>query len=138
MGINKHHGTCLCGDVQFEVELDIATGTQCNCTVCVRLGATSSIVKPSAFTLLSPESKLASFTRTPEVGLRFFCARCHNYCFGKGHLDVLGGDYVSVNLHCLDGFDVTQTKLGYWDGRHNNWSAGMRPAPWPVVAAAAE
>jgi hypothetical protein len=54
-------------------------------------------VKPAAFRLLSPESELASFTRTPEIGRRFFCARCHVYCFGKGHLEMLGGDFVAVN-----------------------------------------
>jgi hypothetical protein len=131
----KHHGSCLCGDVKFEVELDLTQGSRCNCTMCTKLGTTGSVVKPAAFTLLSPESALASFTRTPEIGRRFFCARCHIFCFGKGHLDVLGGDFVSVNLHCVDGFDVTRTTLVYWDGRHNNWSAGPRPTPWPVDAA---
>ena len=130
----KHHGTCLCGDVHFEVEVDLAQGSRCNCTLCTKLGATGSIVAPAAFRLLSAESTLASFTRTPEIGRRFFCARCHIYCFGQGHLDILGGDFVSVNLNCIDGFDVTQASLIHWDGRHDNWSAGPRAAPWPVAA----
>lgn len=92
----KRHGSCLCGDVHFEVELELAKGSRCNCTLCTKLGATGSLLKPAAFTLLSGESKLASFTRTPEIGHRFFCARCHIYCFGKGHLEMLGGDFVSV------------------------------------------
>jgi len=132
----KHHGSCLCGDVHFEVELDLAKGSRCNCTLCTKLGATGSLLKPDAFSLLSDESKLSSFTRTPEIGRRFFCARCHIYCFGKGHLEMLGGDFVSVNLNCIDGFDVSQTELIHWDGRHDNWNAGPRPVPWPVVAAA--
>jgi hypothetical protein len=132
----KHHGSCLCGDVHFEVELDLAKGSRCNCTLCTKLGATGSLLKPADFTLLSPESTLASFTRTPEIGRRFFCARCHIYCFGKGHLEILGGDFVSVNLNCIDGFDVAQAELIHWDGRHDNWNAGPRPAPWPVAAAA--
>jgi len=135
MTTSKHHGSCLCGDVQFEVEVDLAKGSRCNCTICTKLGAVGSIVKPGAFTLLSAESTLASFTRTPEIGRRFFCARCHIYCFGKGHLEMLGGDFVSVNLSCVDGFDVSRATLIHWDGRHDNWSAGPRPAPWPVTAA---
>ena len=129
---HKHHGSCLCGDVRFEVEVDLAKGSRCNCTLCTKLGAIGSLVKPAAFTLLSAESSLASFTRTPEIGSRFSCARCHIYCFGKGHLDILGGDFVSVNLNCIDGFDVSQTELVHWDGRHDNWSAGPRPTPWPI------
>ena len=55
----KHHGRCLCGDVQFEVELDLSKGSRCNCTMCTKLGAVGSIVKPAAFALLSPESSVA-------------------------------------------------------------------------------
>jgi len=53
---------------------------------------------------------------------------------GAGHLDVLGGDYVSINLNSLDDFDLSRTQLAYWDGRHNNWQAGPRSTPWPVSA----
>ncbi|HLL25477.1 MAG TPA: hypothetical protein VK427_25245 [Kofleriaceae bacterium] len=134
---NKHHGSCLCGDVAFGVDVDVTKGSRCNCTTCTKLGATTSIVKPAAFTLRTPEAQLSSFTRSPEVGARYFCARCHTYCFGKGHLDVLGGDFVSVNLHCLDGYDATRTEIVYWDGRHDNWAAGPRPSPWPITGAQA-
>jgi hypothetical protein len=137
MNTTKHHGSCFCGDVQFEVEVDLSKGSRCNCTICTKLGGVGSIVKPAAFTLLGPESKLASFTRTPEIACRFFCARCHIYCFGKGHLEMLGGDFVSVNLNCVDGFDVSGAALIHWDGRHDNWSAGPRPSPWPITAAQA-
>ena len=55
-------------------------------------------------------------------------------CFATGHLDVLGGDFVAVNLSCLDDFDLGRVELTYWDGRHNNWQAGQRATPWPVSA----
>lgn len=137
MSSNKHHGSCLCGDVQFEVQVDLSQGSQCNCTICTKLGATGSLVKPAEFTLLSDKSKQASFTRNPEVGNRYFCARCHVYCYGAGHLAELGGDFVSVNLNCIDGFDLTKAALIHWDGRHDNWGAGPRPARWPLDATAA-
>ena len=44
----------------------------------------------------------------------------------------LGGDFVSVNLNCLDSFDPATVKTIYWDGRHDNWQAGPRDQPWPV------
>ncbi len=131
----KHHGSCICGDVKFQVELDLRTGSRCNCTMCTKLGATASIVKPPAFTLVSAPEAVSSYTRTPEIGHRFFCSRCHVYCFGKGHLAEMGGDFVSVNLNCIDGFDVTRTELVHWDGRHDNWQAGPRATPWPVAIA---
>lgn len=135
MTTTKHHGSCLCGDVKFQVELDLHKGSRCNCTMCTKLGATGSIVKPAAFTLVSAPETVSSYTRTPEIGSRFFCARCHIYCFGKGTLAELGGAFVSVNLNCLDGFDATRTELVHWDGRHDNWQAGPRATPWPVATA---
>ena len=52
------------------------------------------------------------------------------HTFGRGHLEQLGGDYISVNLNCLDDLDLSQVKVMYWDGRHNNWAAGPSEAPY--------
>jgi hypothetical protein len=43
---------------------------------------------------------------------------------------------VSVNVNCLDDVDPWQLSITYWDGRHDNWEAGPRPAPWPISASA--
>jgi hypothetical protein len=131
--LTKHHGSCHCGDVQYEVVVDPTEVSRCNCSVCTRLGVASSIVKPAAFTLLSEQSTLASFSRFPEIANRYFCARCHVFVFSKGHLEEVGGDFVSVNLNTIDGFDPLDVTFTYWDGRHDNWAAGPRPTPWPVV-----
>lgn len=128
----KHSGGCHCGDVRYEVTVDIRAASACNCTICTKLGVLSAIVKPEAFKLLSDEAKLASYSRMPEIANRFFCARCHVLCFGKGHLAELGGDFVSVNLNTVDDFDSSVANIAYWDGRHDNWHAGTRPTPWPV------
>jgi len=56
-------------------------------------------------------------------------------CFGRGHLAELGGDFVSINLNCLDGVELSELKVMYWDGRHDNW-AGARDEPWPVLGGA--
>jgi hypothetical protein len=67
-------------------------------------------------------------------GERIGRCNCGVHCFARGHLDVLGGDYVSVNLNALDGVDVDDGKVVYWDGRHDNWQAGPRNKPWPTVS----
>ncbi|HVV84399.1 MAG TPA: GFA family protein [Kofleriaceae bacterium] len=133
----KHQGSCHCGDVRYEVVLDASKGTRCNCRICTKLGTTGSIVKPEAFTLLSDEANLATYTRHPEIGCRYFCKRCHVMCFSKGHLAQLGGDFVGINLNTLDDIDPGSLALSYWDGRHDNWQAGVRPTPWPIAAASA-
>lgn len=133
--MNKHNGSCHCGDVRYEAELDASQGSKCNCSVCTKLGASGCVVKPDAVRVVQGEDKLASFTRFPEIGTRFYCARCHVYLFSKGHLAELGGDFISVNLNTIDGWDPAEVTYEYWDGRHDNWQAGTRATPWPVRAA---
>jgi hypothetical protein len=129
-----HAGGCNCGDVRYEAMVDAGVASGCNCSICTRLGALGAVVKPGAFRLLSDEAKLASFSRAPDIANRFFCARCHIFCFGKGHLAELGGDFVSINLNTLDNFDPSLARIVYWDGRHDNWHAGTRPTPWPILS----
>jgi len=129
----KHLGGCHCGAVRFEVELDLAAGgTMCNCSICTKLAIVGAVVKPAAFRMVSGADSLATYEWGTKVGQRKFCKHCGVHCFGPGHLEMLGGDFVSVYLNTLDDFDLSTTKIGYWDGRHNNWQAGLRPTPWPV------
>jgi hypothetical protein len=131
----KHTGGCHCGAVRFAVELDLAAGgTMCNCTVCTKIAAVAAIVTPSACVLVSGEASLSTYEWGGKIGQRKFCKHCGVHCFAPGHLDVLGGDYVSVNLNCLDDFDLSAANLAYWDGRHNNWQVGPRATPWPISA----
>ena len=129
--VRKHPGSCHCGDVRFEVEIDATSASKCNCTICTKVAGTGGVVKPDAFRLLTDESKLGTYEWGGRTATRFFCKRCGIHCFGRGHLEQLGGAYVSVNLNCIDDIDLREVSLVHWDGRHDNWQAGPRPEPWP-------
>lgn len=131
-GKRKHGGGCHCGAVRFEVAIDPSTGDRCNCSVCNKLGATTSIVRPGEFTLLSGEEALTAYEWGMRTAKRFFCSRCGITCFLRGTLPQLGGEYVSVAVNCLDDVDLTEVTIQHWDGRHNNWEAGTRSSPWPI------
>src|ERR1700733_8918904 len=94
----KHSGSCHCGAVRFEVTLDAGGGSQCNCTICRKLGTTGTIVAPSAFTLIAGEDKLSTYAWGARTGKRYFCSICGVSCFGRGYLEQIGGDYVSISL----------------------------------------
>ena len=36
--VRKHAGSCHCGTVKFEIEVDATSGMRCNCTVCTKVG----------------------------------------------------------------------------------------------------
>jgi hypothetical protein len=128
----KHPGSCHCGANRFEVEIDATAGSMCNCSICQKGGSRVGIVKPTAFRLLTPESNLSFYEWGPKVSKRYFCKTCGVHCFARGHLEELGGDYMTVNLNALDDIDPSDVKITYWDGRHNNWDAGARDRPWPI------
>ena len=129
----KHTGGCHCGAVRFEVELDLgAGGSMCNCTVCTKIAPVGAVVKPSAFRQTAGEDALSTYEWGGMISRRKFCKHCGVHCFAFGHLAELGGDYVSINLNTIDGFDRGTIAISHWDGRHNNWEGGMRPSPWPI------
>ena len=132
-GLRKHAGSCHCGAVKFEARFDAASGTACNCTVCTKVATIGTIVRPDAFTLLSGERNLTAYEWGGKTAKRYFCKTCGVTCFCRGYLEQLGGDYVALNLNAFDDVDPADVKVGYWDGRHNNWEAGMRDRPWPIA-----
>jgi hypothetical protein len=135
MGTTTHPGSCHCGAVKYEVEVDLAEpASRCNCSICTRLGATTQIVKPAALRLLQGEESLTRYEWGGRTGQRYFCKVCGITCLLRGHLDVLGGDYVSLSLNTLEDVDPSTLEVVHWDGRHDNWMAGSRDTPWPIFS----
>lgn len=134
-GLHTYQGSCHCGAVRFEVVTDLSLGgARCNCSVCAKLSQVGGIVKPEAFKLLSGEDALSFYEWGGRTAKRYFCKTCGITVFGRGSLPQLGGAYVSVNYNCLDNVELGDIQVRYFDGRHNNWMAGTRDRPWPILA----
>jgi hypothetical protein len=130
----KHAGGCHCGAVRFEVDVDLEPPvSQCNCSLCIRRGVTTTIVKPDAFRLVAGEGQLGDYRWGPKTTHFHFCKQCGIQTFARGDIPEIGGAYVSVNVNCLDDIDPTTLEVVHWDGRHNNWQAGTRATPWPIA-----
>lgn len=120
-GLRTHRGGCQCGAVRFEADFDLAAGTtRCNCTVCTRTQWWGASMKPDAFRLVSGAEVLGDYSVSEAAHSRF-CRRCGIRVFSHGHVPELGGDYYTVNLHCLDEVELTGVPVTYLDGRHDTW-----------------
>ena len=131
----RYQGSCHCGAVKFEADVDLTTASRCNCSICTKTAVTGAIGKPDALTVLAGEDVVAVYEWGHKVSQRYFCPRCGIHCYARGHLAELGGDYISINVNCLDGVELAALSVVHWDGRHNNWEGGPRATPWPVLAA---
>lgn len=127
-----YHGSCHCGSVQFEADLDLADGTRrCNCRLCWKSRMWKAFAMKGDFRLTAGEHALSDYqpknSSWPEGHVHhYFCKECGVRSFSKGYLEIepFNGWFHAVNIATLD--DATDDELAhapiqYEDGRGDNW-----------------
>ena len=122
--LKTYRGSCHCGAVRFEADIDLARPTyRCNCSICSRNRFWPAVVRPEAFRLLAGESELTRYLFNSRRNEHYFCKHCGVLAFGIG-TDTPIGRMVGVNLGCLT--DVSDEELSrlpitYVDGLNDWW-----------------
>ena len=123
--LKTYSGSCHCGAVRFEAELDLTQSSyRCNCSICRRNRFWAAVATPDHFRLLAGEAELAEYRFNTRKNLHCFCRRCGVRPFGVGTETPIGKMY-GVNIGCLTG--VTEEELGgipitYVDGANDRFA----------------
>jgi hypothetical protein len=119
-----YKGSCHCGAVRFEADIDLAQGTvKCNCSMCGKGRNWLAAVKADAFRLLTGEGGLGEYQFGRKTIRHRFCKRCGLRPFSHGQ--PAGGDtFYAVNVACLDETDPAELMAApviFVDGRHDDF-----------------
>jgi len=115
MSLKHVTGSCHCGAVRYEADLDLSKGTiRCNCSICKKARAWFTFVAGKDFRLITEEDSMSSYQWTPSgrtsPGLTYrFCKTCGIRIFATGDAEFMGGRFYALAVSTLD--DVSTDEL---------------------------
>ena len=129
MPIKTYSGSCHCGAVHYEADIDLSQGTvRCNCSICTKARAWFAFVGAPQFRLLSGENSLSDYRWTPPgkpapfLTYRF-CKTCGIRVAATGELESMGGQFFALAIATLDDVDADElaaAPMRFIDNRHDH------------------
>lgn len=116
MSTSHYEGSCQCGAVSYEVDVDLDSTITCNCSRCQRMGFVLAFAPLSNFQLRSGADNLSEYLFNTKAIQHLFCKTCgvESFAYGKGPD---GTSTVAVNANCLSGVEPRELKSQHVDGR---------------------
>ena len=128
MSLKTYAGSCHCGAVRYEAEIDLSEGTnRCNCSICSKARAWFVLVSPDRFRQIAGEDAQTEYQWTPPgrpANLHYrFCKTCGVRTAGRGEYGPGGRRFYFIAVASLDGADPDDlaASIRYVDGRHDRY-----------------
>ncbi len=129
--LKTYRGSCHCGAVRIEADMDISAGTgKCKLH---DLREDAALVGGGEARGFPPDRRrrgVDGLSRRNPVAHHFFCSQCGVRPFERIDAPNMTDEtYYNINVACLDGVDIDElvsAPVTYCDGLNNNW--GSMPA----------
>lgn len=112
----RYHGSCQCGAVSYDVELDLGQTITCNCSRCQRMGFVLAFAPAGSFELRSGADAVTEYRFASKTIRHLFCRTCGVESHAEGK-NPDGSAVFAVNVNCLEGVDPRSLKSHHVDGR---------------------
>ncbi|MDN3554424.1 GFA family protein [Halomonas maura] len=116
MQLTHCEGSCQCGAVAYEVDVDLENTLTCNCSRCQRMGFVLAFTSVEHFRLLSGEATLTEYLFNKKAIRHLFCNICGVESFAYGEMPD-GSPTVAINVNCLSGVDPRALESRHVDGK---------------------
>lgn len=115
-----YHGSCHCGAVRFEADIDLAQGTfRCNCSICFKTRAWLASVPAGDFRPVAGGKLLADY----QFGKKRLHHRFCTHCGVRPYSHSADQKFYAVRVNCLDGIDpgeLIDAPVKYFDMLHDD------------------
>ena len=130
MALKKYSGSCHCGAVRFEADIDLTKGTtKCNCSLCAKARAWFVLASADHFHQIAGADAQTEYHWTPPghpgANLHYhFCRTCGIRTVGRGEHGPEGGPFYFIAVASLDDAardDLAAAPIKYVDGKHDQY-----------------
>lgn len=112
-----YRGACHCQNILFEVQGELDSIMECNCSICSQRGYLLWFIDRDNLKLLVPESNLSTYTFNTHTIKHRFCFVCGCGPFGEGENPATGKVMAAINVRSLQGVDLSKLKKNTFDGK---------------------
>jgi len=105
-----YQGSCHCGKVRFEVDMDLDHVRVCDCSLCRKRGALNHRVEDSDLRIANPLDELTLYQWHTRTAKDYFCPSCGILPFRRPRT---APEVWTVNVRCLEGVDVQSIPIDH-------------------------